>query len=153
MEQAVDDAIRSAERAVQLEPNDSNAHALLGDLCGRKIGLGGIFAGMKYGPKGEDQMRRAVKLDPRNPYAYDCLGRRYLFAPRAFGGNIENAIQNFQKAINLNPTYDEGWAWLGIAYRTQGKTSAERQDLERALKINPRNALARLEMSKLNDRK
>ncbi len=151
--QAVDDAIRSAERAVQLEPDDSNAHALLGDLYGRKIGLGGIFAGMKWGPKGEEQMNQAVRLDPQNPYAYDCIGRRYLFAPRAFGGNIQKAIENFKKAIDLDPKYDEGFVWLGIAYKTQGNTSAARQNFEQALKINPQNAQARLEISKLDDRK
>ncbi|MGH9432290.1 MAG: tetratricopeptide repeat protein [Terriglobia bacterium] len=152
-EQAIDDALRNAERAVQLEPDDSNAHALLGDLYGRKIGLGGIFAGMKYGPKGTEQMNQAVKLDPRNPYAYACLGRRYLFAPRAFGGNIQKAIESFKKATELDPTYDEGFVWLGIAYKTKGGASSARQDFNQALKIDPQNAQARIELKGLGGRK
>jgi tetratricopeptide (TPR) repeat protein len=145
--QEVDAAIRNAERAVKLEPGDSNAHALLGDLYGRKIGLGGIFTGMKYGPKGEDEMNQAVKLDPRNPYAYACLGRRYLFTPRIFGGDLQKAVENFKKAVALDPKYSEGFVWLGIAYRVQGNRVLAGQNFREALKLDPQNAQARLQIA------
>jgi tetratricopeptide (TPR) repeat protein len=151
--QAVDAAIHHAERAVEMEPNDSDAHALLGDLYGRKIGLGGFFTGLKYGPKGINQIHEALKLNPHNAYAYDCMGRRYLFAPRAFGGDIQKAVENFRKAVDINPNYDEGFVWLGIGYEVQGNVEQARQEFERALKINPLNAHARFELSKAHNGK
>ena len=51
-ERALDSAIASAQQSIKLNDNSADAHSLLADLYGRKIGFGvGMFAGPKFGPK------------------------------------------------------------------------------------------------------
>jgi len=67
--------IENAERAIALRPGSSDAYSILGDLYGRRAGLGGMFAGMKYGPKAGEANKKAVELDANNPRAQASMGR------------------------------------------------------------------------------
>jgi tetratricopeptide (TPR) repeat protein len=136
--QWLDSAIEDAKQAVIIDDRSSDAHALLADLYGRKIGLGGMFAGVHYGPKANAEMQRAFELDPNNPRAYVVVGRKYLYAPRIFGGDLQKAIESFRKATALDPHDDEAFVWLAIAYRKNGKTRQSQAALSEALRLNPR---------------
>jgi len=133
---ALDDAISSAERAVQLDESSSNAHSLLADLYGRKIGYSGIFAGPRLGPKVKAHNQRAIALDDNNPRAWASLGRQYLMAPAMFGGDAAKAIDSFHKSLALDDRQDDTWAWLALAYKKKGDISAARSALEKARSLN-----------------
>jgi tetratricopeptide (TPR) repeat protein len=139
----LDSGIEDAKHAIELDDRSSDAHALLGDLYGRKIGLGGAFAGMRYGPKANAETERAFQLDANNPRAYAVVGRKYLFAPKIFGGDLNQAIESFQKATTLDPHYDEAFVWLAIAYRKRGDSEQAKAALAEALRLNSRSAFAR----------
>jgi len=55
---------------------------------GNKIGFGGTFAGLRYGPKLNAEHERALQLDPNYPHAYLVMGHKYFFTPQMFGGNL-----------------------------------------------------------------
>jgi tetratricopeptide (TPR) repeat protein len=139
----LDSGIEDAKRAIAMNGRSSDAHALLADLYGRKIGFGGMFAGMHYGPKATAETQRAFELDPNNPRAYAVIGRKYLFAPKMFGGDPQKAIESFQKATSLDPHYDEAFVWLAIAYRKNGKEQEAQTALAEALRLNPQSAFAK----------
>jgi tetratricopeptide (TPR) repeat protein len=142
-ERALDDAIAAVQRAVSLNDKSSDAHSLLGDLYGRKIGFGGMFAGPRYGPKAGTEKNKALALDAANPRVYAAFGRQYLEAPKMFGGDVDKAIDSFHKATQLDPSFDENFVWLAIAYRKKGDNASADKALQEALRLNPRSEFAR----------
>ncbi len=106
-ERALDEAIGDLQQSLKLNEKSADAHSLLADCYGRKIGFGGMFAGPKYGPKVEEENKRALELDPQNARAYASLGRQYLMAPKMFGGDLDKAIESFRKSTELDPKSDE----------------------------------------------
>lgn len=142
-EHFLDSAIENVRRAIEINDRSSEAHALLADLYGRKIGYGGMFAGMRFGPKANAETRRAFELDENNPLAYAVVGRKYLFAPKMFGGDLSKAVQSFEKATTLDPHYDEAFVWLAIAYRKTGDSRRAQIALSQALRLNSRSVFAK----------
>lgn len=140
---ALDSGIENAQRAVELDDNFADAHALLADLYGRKIGYGGVFAGMKYGSKAEAEGSRALQLDPNDPLAYVVNGRRELYSPKMFGGDIDKAIASFRKSTTVDPHYDEGFVWLAIAYDKKGDRDAAKAAIAEALRVNSHSVFAK----------
>jgi tetratricopeptide (TPR) repeat protein len=142
-ERCLDSAIESTRRSIVLDDGLADAHALLADLYGNKIGYGGMLAGMRYGPKAEAETKRALQLDRNNPRAYAVLGRRQLYAPKIFGGDIDKAIESFRKSTLVDPNYDEGFVWLAVAYSKKGDSTNARLALDEALRLNGRSAFAK----------
>ncbi|MFP5237044.1 MAG: hypothetical protein ACLGSD_14180 [Acidobacteriota bacterium] len=139
-DKSLDAAIADAEQAVAADDRLADAHALLADLYGQKIT--GMFSGMHYGPKANAESARALQLDRNNAQAYAVLGRKYLYSPAMFGGDIDKAIASFNKATELDPESYEDFAWLAIACRKKGDTAAAQRALAQALHLNPRSAFA-----------
>ena len=63
-----------------------------------------------------DEMRRAIKDDPKNPYFQKGLGLAYM-QQRDF----DKAVEAFRKALELNPYYVDVRNDLGTALVLQGK--------------------------------
>lgn len=143
MQHALNSAIDNTQHSIVLNDGSADSHALLADLYGRKIGYGGMLAGMRYGPKAEAESRRALQLDPNNPRIYVAQGRRQLYAPRMFGGDLEKAIESFRKSTTVDPHYDEGFVWLAIAYGKKRDSEASKAALDEALRINSQNIVAK----------
>ncbi|HLH09278.1 MAG TPA: tetratricopeptide repeat protein [Terriglobales bacterium] len=137
----LDQGITDVQQSIALNDRSADAHALLGDFYGQKIS--GMMSGMKYGPKANAETEHAFQLDPSNPQAFAVIGRKYLFAPSMFGGNIDKAIDSFRKATTLDPHYDEAFAWLSIAYRKKGNAQEAQKAIDDALRLNPRSVFAK----------
>ncbi len=143
-ERALDEALASVQQSLKLDEKSADAHGLLADIYGRKIGFGvGMFAGPKYGPKVQAENKRAQELDANDPRAFASLGRQYLEAPHMFGGDVDKAIASFRRATQLDPKSYETYVWLAIALRKKGDAAGSEQALQEALRLNPRSAFAR----------
>jgi tetratricopeptide (TPR) repeat protein len=136
----LDDAISDAQKAIAINDHFADAHALLGDLYGEKIT--GMMSGMHYGPKANAESARALQLDPNNALAYAVQGRKYLFSPSAFGGDVDKAIESFKRATTIDPQSDENFVWLAKAYKKKGDSTAANNALAEALRLNSRSAFA-----------
>jgi tetratricopeptide (TPR) repeat protein len=139
----LDSAIENVKRSIDLNDQSSDAHALLADLYGSKISYGGAFAGMKYGPKANAETHRAFQLDANNPRAYTVIGRKYLYAPKIFGGDLDKAVESFRKATELEPHGDEAFVWLAIAFRKKGDTARAHAAIKEAVQLNERSVFAK----------
>ena len=143
-EGGLDEAIANVQQSLKLNEKSANAHSLLADLYGRKISFGvGMFAGPKFGPKIKAENQRAQELDANNARVFASLGRQHLNAPKMFGGDVDKAIENFRKSIQLDPKYDETFVWLGIALRKKGDEAGAEQAFKDALVLNPRSVFAK----------
>lgn len=146
-EQYLDRAIGMFKKALKLDPDFAEAHALLGSSYGVKAS--GFFSGMKYGPKSGNQMDKAQRLAPDNPRVVMLDAIATLYKPSMFGGSTQAAIDGFQRAIELFKNwqppnaYAPRWgnakvyAWLGQAYVQAENFDAARQAYQKALQVKP----------------
>lgn len=142
-ERALDGAIADVQQSINLNDSSADAHSLLADLYGQKIGMGvAMFAGPKFGPKVKAENERAMTLDAKNARVYASLGRQYYMAPKMFGGDNDKAIESFRKSTELDPKSDETYVWLAMALRKKGDAAGADQALQTALKLNPQSVFA-----------
>jgi tetratricopeptide (TPR) repeat protein len=143
----LDASIAHLLKAIEIDPAFADAYALLAAEYGIKAG--GLFSGMKYGPKSERVLQKAKELAPENPRVYLIEGIGEIYKPKIFGGGLEHALQSFEKAAKLFETYkpdselDPQWgeaqvyAWIGQVYVKQNKRPEARKAYQKALEINP----------------
>ena len=141
-EKALEQGLKSALLAAKDKGDSAEVHSLLADIYNRKIvPYGDMFTGMECGPKVGAENKKALALDPNNARVQASLGRQYLMAPTAFGGDVKKAVECFKKSLELNPKSDETLFWLAQAYEKLKDPANEEKTLKKALKLNPGNVL------------
>lgn len=150
-QKAVEQGIDAAVHAAQLDDKSSDTHALLADLYAHRINYGmGMFSGPKYGPKVKDEAARAIALDEKNLRAWASDGRKFLLAPKMFGGDAAKAIESFKKSLDLDSRQAETWSWLARAYKKQGDATKAKEAIEKAMKMEPQNVMVRMAANELS---
>lgn len=124
-------ALPAAERAGPYQL--SHALSLLGGAQALKAQRG-LLDAVRYGGHVRSTLLRAVSVFPANPYAHYALGRFYMEAPRAVGGDPGKAVEALRVSVSLNPNYFLGQLWLiralrkaGLAHEAQAQTEAYRR--------------------------
>ena len=84
-------AVDAAQRAVQLAPDDAEAHYWLGNAYGNRMGDVGMLGKLGLAPKLRDAFERTIALDPAHVKARSSLVEFYLMAPSMLGGGIDKA--------------------------------------------------------------
>jgi tetratricopeptide (TPR) repeat protein len=145
--EAAEAGIAIAQRAVALDPRRSEHHRVLGTLCGQVIPAN-VMAGMKWGRCAQEEVNRALELDPKSALAHLGRGVGNYYLPPLLGGGLEIAIKDFEKAIELDPKLAEAHLWLGIALRKANRNAEARRAIGRSLELNPRRVWARQQLDK-----
>ena len=119
-------AFVSFQKAIQLDPDNYEAHYALGSV---------YFQRKEYGDA-EREFRTAVKLDPNSGDALNFLGRTLIEQKR-----LPEAAEVLRKVIimPLYPTPDLAYYNLAEALDAQGDIPGAIQSLQSALKIDPPN--------------
>ncbi|RKU16182.1 hypothetical protein C6500_18620 [Candidatus Poribacteria bacterium] len=73
-----------------------------------------------------------IKLDSDNAYAYRNRG-----AIKIALGNPQDAISDFDKAIEINPEYADAYHERGQAKEALGQKEAAKADFEKAKELDP----------------
>jgi adenylate cyclase len=100
---ALDRALVLAQKAVQLDENDTECKNM----------LGWVYLFRKSFDLAEQHMRRALELNPGDPEEHAWMG-----ALCSFLGKPEEAVEWFAQAKRLDPFFEPVWYWhmLGIAH-------------------------------------
>lgn len=99
-----DEMIAHAEKAVELSPDSSEYHNLLGRAYGRKAEHhANWFSGLSMAKKIRSEFERAVELNPRNIKAQRDLANYYARAPGIVGGGEEKAQRKLEEIQALDP--------------------------------------------------
>ncbi len=97
-----DDAVDSAEEAVELAPNNAQAQLWLGNSLGMRIGQVNMLRKMGMAPDLRDAFEAAVRLDPNLLEARTALIQFYLQAPSAIGGGVDKATAQIAEISRRN---------------------------------------------------
>jgi len=144
---AAEAGIRAAERAVALTPKSSEYHRVLGTLCGQVIPAN-VLAGLRYGKCAQEEVNRAIELDPKSALAHMARGVGNYYLPEAFGGGAEIALKDFAAASKLDPRNGDIFLWMGITLRKLNRNAEARQALSRAIALNPNRIWAKQQLEK-----
>lgn len=76
--------------------------------------------------------RRAVELDNKDPFTHLALGRAHYME-----GQTESAIDEFEDAIRINPSYAYAHIFLGSSLTVSGRAEEAIPHVELALRLSP----------------
>lgn len=97
-----DAALELAQRAVSLDPANSQYHLQLGVALGRKANKASFFKAMSLVGQYKAELRKAVELDPKNIDAVWELMEFYWHAPGIAGGDQKKARALAGDIMRLN---------------------------------------------------
>ncbi len=125
-------ALEFYERAYKLKPKDFELLVLLGNTT---------FDLQRY-EEAEQWYQAALKINPNDPTVRMDLGLTYyLRQPR----NLDQAITEYRKALNLDPRHEKTLQNLTAALIEKGDQASARESLKRLEQVSPTNqALAQL---------
>ncbi len=144
--EAAEAGIHLAQQAVALAPRNGEYHRVLGTLCGQAVR--DLVSGMKWGRCAQEEIGKAMELDPKSAMVHVSRGVGSYYLPPMLGGNVENAIKDFENAIQLNPNLADAHLWLGIALRKANRQAEARKAIARSLELNPNRTWARQQLEK-----
>jgi tetratricopeptide (TPR) repeat protein len=144
---AAEAGIDAAQKAVALKGDTAEYHRLLGTLCGQAISAN-VLKGMKYGHCAQDEVNKALQLDPKSSVNYLARGVGNYYLPTSLGGGLDLAVKDFQKAVELDPQSAEPQVWLGLALRKQNKNVEARKAFQKAIELNPARVWAKQQLEK-----
>jgi tetratricopeptide (TPR) repeat protein len=136
------------EKILREEPNWSEAQALLSAVHGLQIAENWTRA-VTLGPRANRLAEQATSNDPVNPRAWLLHGSQKLNTPKMFGGSVDDAIEAFEKSVELfeaesehdplAPTwgYADALVWLGIAYERMDRDEEARAVFHKVLSFEP----------------
>jgi len=144
---AAEAGIDAAKKAVALKGDSAEYHRLLGTLCGQAISAN-VLQGMKYGHCAQDEVNKALQLDPKSSVNYLARGVGNYYLPQSLGGGLDLAIKDFQKTAELDPQSCEAQLWLGLALRKQNKNADARKAFQKAIELKPARVWAKQQLEK-----
>jgi O-antigen ligase/tetratricopeptide (TPR) repeat protein len=98
--------------------------------------------------RAEETYRKIVKLVPGSIKGHLYLGNIYFSQ-----GKIKESINQYQKIIELSPTFNTGaHNNLGLAYLELKKVNLAREEFHKVLKVDPGNEVARRKLKEIESR-
>lgn len=144
---AAEAGIEAAKKTVALKGDVAEYHRLYGTLCGQAVSAN-LLQGLKYGHCAQDEVNKALQLDPKSAMNYIGHGVGNYYLPAQFGGGTEPAIKDFQKAAELDPQSAEAHLWLGLALRKANRNAEARKEFQKSLDLNPARVWTRQQLEK-----
>jgi tetratricopeptide (TPR) repeat protein len=133
-----DAAIKSAERAVAIDPGSSVYHEWLGHAYGEKADHAGWFSAISLAKKTRKEFETAVQLDGKNYSARQALIEFDCSAPGMVGGGEEKALPQIKELMELDTA--EGHYAAGNCRRQKKDFAAADAEFTKSLESHPKSA-------------
>lgn len=138
--QVYDEALDTLTLLIRQEPSNADAYWELITLYRQNL------KNTRKADEWQTKFRQLFPLDPRmaspnsatttsgtgNPGEFWRLGKRCQES-----GDWEGAINNLQRALDINPHFAEAAYWQGLAYRSEGDREHAIKAFQHAIDINP----------------
>lgn len=122
------------KQAIALDPNFAAAHARLAQAYSYAIENNWIEDHEKYIKLALGNAKKSIELDNELPFAYWSLARIYT---RSYAYDLNKAISLFEKSIELNPNYADGYIFLANTHIFNGDAQKALPLIEKGMSINP----------------
>jgi tetratricopeptide (TPR) repeat protein len=122
---ATGEAIPAYEQAIELAP----------DFAWAYNNLGLVYKQRNNFPQAETLIRQAIEKHTTaadKAVSWNNLGDVYVARNQP-----DKAVQAYQTAINLNPTFARPWKSLGDVYRSQGRQDGVAEAYQQAINLDP----------------
>lgn len=139
-------ATEQLERAVRLEPGNSEYHLWLGRAYGRRAETSSFITAPGLASRARQHFEKALELDPKNHEAAGDLFEYYLQAPSFLGGGLNKAMALAERTKDLDPA-EYHFRLARIAEARKDAKDAEEQ-LRRAMDLAPRQVGRVLDLAK-----
>ena len=131
--------------AVELKPNNANAHLWLGQAYGTQAQSASLFRQASLAGKTKDEFERAAQLDPNLLDARFGLIDYYTMAPSIMGGSHDKAVQQAAE-IKKRDIYAGHRAFARIYQRDKNLDLARKEWID-AIKEQPQSAKPHLALA------
>jgi tetratricopeptide (TPR) repeat protein len=131
-----DNAVRSGEKAVAINPKNSAYHRWLGEAYGAKADHSSMLSAYSLARKTRKEFETAVVLDPRNFDAAQDLIEFDCTAPGVVGGGEEKAQPVIQQLMGLDEA--EGHFAAGVCRAIKKDLAAADAEYAKSLAIKPK---------------
>lgn len=125
----IDSAIQVFQNALQLDPKYALAHAGLGDAYWEKYQSS---KDAKWIENSRESCQKALTLDKTLPSGHICLGTL-----DAGTGAYQDAVREFGRALDAEPTSDSAFRGLADSYERLGKLDEAESTYRRAIRARP----------------
>ncbi|HUL34778.1 MAG TPA: tetratricopeptide repeat protein [Candidatus Eisenbacteria bacterium] len=133
-----DAAVSAGEKAVTLEPKNSEFHRVLGEAYGGKADHSSMFSAYSLARKTQKEFEVATQLDPRNFEALQNLVEYDCAAPGMVGGGEDKAQPLIQKLMGMDAA--EGHYAAGNCRLQKKDYAAADAEFAKALESKPKTA-------------
>src|SRR3989441_2902533 len=133
-----DAAIKSAEKAVAIDPQNSIYHEWRGRAYGDKADHASWFSAISLAKKTRKEFETAVQLDEKNFSARQVLIEFDCSAPGLVGGGEDKALPQIQQLAEMDAA--EGHYARGNCRRQKKDFAAADAEFAKALESNPKSA-------------
>lgn len=137
-----------AKKAVAANGGSAEYHRVLGELCGQVIPANPFLGALKYGQCARDELNKALELNNKLALAYVSRGVGNFYLPASMGGGPDLAIQDFDKAIAIDPNLSDAYLWKGVTLRKANREADARQALQKALQLDPNRVWIKQQLEK-----
>jgi tetratricopeptide (TPR) repeat protein len=135
-QEANENAVDLLSRAIEVDANFVVA----------QYTLGAVHQALGNRWKAAAQFRAATQLDATYPEPYKALGDLFLAAPRRL---FDQAVEAYQKAIDLRPFYADAYVGLGDARAAKGEIDPAIAAYQKALTYNAINPKVYMSLGKI----
>jgi tetratricopeptide (TPR) repeat protein len=133
-----DDAVKRAERAVEINPKNSVYHQWLGEAYGQKADHASLLSAYSWARKTQKEFETAVQLDEHNYDAAQDLIEYDCTAPSVVGGGEDKAQPLIQKLMSLDAA--EGHFGAGVCKAVKKDLPGADLEYAQALESKPKTA-------------
>ncbi|MFY9558866.1 MAG: tetratricopeptide repeat protein [Terriglobales bacterium] len=126
----IESAIAQFEQAIGVDKNYAPAYAAMG--LAYTAGFRWKNRGKDWLDKAQTECDHALAITPQLAEGHTCLGNVYFST-----GRYEEAVQQFQRSLELDHTSDETLRLLAEAYQKQGKVAAAEGAYRKAIALRP----------------
>ncbi len=129
-----DEAVLAAREAVELVPDDLEAHMALVRAWGRLAQYRGVLESLNLATLMKEELDLILERDPNHHGALHALALWHLNVPWLFGGRSEKTRELFDQAIAIQPTVLHHLEY-GESLLTLGDPAAAKVEFEKAIAL------------------
>ncbi len=129
--------ISHSSRAIELQPDSAISYFYRGLCRGKQGEMKGVWASLGIIEPFEDDMKKAVELDPTVNHAgpHRALGKLYLELPFFLGGNSDKSLFHLKEAVRLAPDHAENQLGLAQVLVKKNKSTQARESLHKLMQL------------------